>query len=572
MLHLDSTRKIPEKRMKELVYSINALNRDKIPCTVANTFAAVYACYLFSNSKSTSIHELEEYIETYLPDNRKLFIKENLQGEYAFIPEIVSQFSDDEFLTYMTSLPVIENKGDSVNQTPESISKLATRILDIEKGDKVADFGSGYGTFLMHVARENNDIDCYGVEINTSAIEIARIRAELAKARISFEQRDMFSLNEEQKYNKILSNYPFKVRLSGMTAGQEFLKKACAFVPDIKKATSSDWLFNLLLLSHLEDDGKAVAVMTNGSTWNGIDENVRAFFIQNGYVETVIALPPRMFEAFSIPTTMIILSKGNQRIRMIDAQNLCRKGRRMNSFSNDNIETIVNLVNSDSEISKLVDIEEIQNNNYSLSPMRFLQQEISVPDGVEFGTLIKRITRGAQLKASDLDAMISKAPTNTRYMMLSNIQDGIVDSNLPYLKELDPRLEKYCIKNQSLLLSKNGAPFKIAVAEVKEGVNILGNGNLFIIELDEEQVNPYFLKAFFDSEMGQNAIKRIAVGATIPNVSLTELKKMIVPKPSLDVQGRVAEKYQAKLDEIKVLQLKIEKAKNALKDIFTEGE
>ena len=220
----------------------------------------------------------------------------------------------------------------------------------------------------------------------------------------------------------------------------------------------------------------------------------------------------------------------------------------------------------------LVDIEEIQNNNYSLSPMRFLQQDISVPDGVEFGTLIKRITRGAQLKASDLDTMVSKAPTNTRYMMLSNIQDGIVDSNLPYLKELDPRFEKYCIKNQSLLLSKNGAPFKIAVAEVKEGVNILGNGNLFIIELDEEQVNPYFLKAFFDSEMGQNAIKRIAVGATIPNVSLTELKKMIVPQPSLDVQDRVAEKYQAKLDEIKVLQLKLEKAKNALKDIFTEGE
>ena len=52
------------------------------------------------------------------------------------------------------------------------------------------------------------------------------------------------------------------------------------------------------------------------------------------------------------------------------------------------------------------------------------------------------------------------------------------------------RFEKYCIKNNSLILSKNGAPFKIAIADVKAGKKLLANGNLYIIELDESKADP----------------------------------------------------------------------------------
>ena len=57
-------------------------------------------------------------------------------------------------------------------------------------------------------------------------------------------------------------------------------------------------------------------------------------------------------------------------------------------------------------------------------------------------------------------------------------------------------MEKYCIKNNSLVISKNGAPVKIAVASVEEGRKILANGNLYVIELDETKVNPYFVKDY----------------------------------------------------------------------------
>ena len=146
----------------------------------------------------------------------------------------------------------------------------------------------------------------------------------------------------------------------------------------------------------------------------------------------------------------------------------------------------------------------------------------------------------------------------------------MISEDLPYLKELDPKLSKYLIANRNLLLSKNGAPFKVAVAEIEEGRKILGNGNLFIIALNEEMVNPFFLKAFFDSEVGFASLKKIVVGTTIPNISLESLKKLVVPLPPMEKQNEIADLYQAKQDEIKILQLKLKKAHNALRGIFGE--
>ena len=52
----------------------------------------------------------------------------------------------------------------------------------------------------------------------------------------------------------------------------------------------------------------------------------------------------------------------------------------------------------------------------------------------------------------------------------------------------------------------------MAIASVKEGNKILANGNLYVIELDEDKINPYFLKAYLESENGKAALSRVAVG------------------------------------------------------------
>ena len=126
------------------------------------------------------------------------------------------------------------------------------------------------------------------------------------------------------------------------------------------------------------------------------------------------------------------------------------------------------------------------------------------------------------------------------------------------------------MKNNSLILSKNGYPYKVAVVAVKEGQRILANGNLYIIELDEQRANPYYVKEFFDSEQGIAALKSITVGATIPNIGVDKLKKLLIPVPSMEEQLRIAREYQATQDEIAMLKLRLEKTVNKLHHIFDE--
>ena len=255
---------------------------------------------------------------------------------------------------------------------------------------------------------------------------------------------------------------------------------------------------------------------------------------------------------------------------MIDATKHCQQGRRQNEFSDENIKTIIDALTTDHEYSRTISIEELRKNEYNLSLSRYAADDLGFHNGVPFESVIKSISRGAPCTASQLDEMVSDSVTNMQYLMLANIQNGIIDDRLPYLSYIDPKYERYCLKNNTLILSKNGFPYKVAVASVRDGQRILANGNLYIIELDEEKANPYYIKAFFDSEQGHAVLKSITVGAAMPNIGVDKLKKVEIPLPPMEEQERIAQKYQATLDEIAVIKLRLEKAINKLHHIFDE--
>ena len=314
-----------------------------------------------------------------------------------------------------------------------------------------------------------------------------------------------------------------------------------------------------------------VVSVSNGVTWNGrINTVIREKFVKKGFVEAVIALPSNLYSNTGIACSLLVLSRNNKNIRMIDATEMVSVGRRQNVLSDENISKIIELLNTDDDNSKLVLGEEVAKNEYTLNPSRYLQKEMPIKNGVAFESVIKNITRGAQIKATILDQIVSDEPTNMQYLMLANIKDGIISDDLPYLKEMNPKYEKYCIKNGSLVISKNVSPVKMAIASVKEGNKILANGNLYVIELDEDKINPYFLKAYLESENGKAALSRVAVGATLLNLPVEGLKKITIPLPDLKSQKIIADKYYAKINEIKELKYKLEKATAELEHIYTE--
>ena len=454
--------------------------------------------------------------------------------------------------------------------TPESLGNLADELLEIKANDKFADFCCGAGTVVADVVKNHPTVEAYGFDKLVSSIAIAKIYNDLSEGKITFEAKDIFELGLDEDngrcFDKIFANYPFGMRIKELGLGNQYLEQLEKRIPSVSKATSSDWLFNSVMVDMLSEDGKAVGIMTNGSTWNQSDSAIRSYFIENGLIECVIALPARLFAGTAIATSMIVFSRNNKGVRLVDASELFVEGRRVNELSYENISLIINATKNDSDISMYVSAEQLRDNDYVLSMNRYIVHDVA--DGMAFGDVIKRITRGAQLNAKALDEITTTVPTDMQYLMLANIKNGLIDKELPYLKSIDKKNDKYCLSNHCLILSKNGYPYKIAVAEVKEGQRILGNGNLYIIELDEEKADPYYLAAFFGSEQGTAALRSITVGATIPNIGVEQLTKLVIPIPPLEKQKEIADKYKTVKDEITMLQLKLEKAKNRMAHII----
>ncbi len=458
--------------------------------------------------------------------------------------------------------------------TPESLVRLSERILNCTKKDDVADVCCGSGAFVVDHIIQGSGAMITGFDISVQKIIMSKIRVELIGGKSEFVIGNVFETIPEsgKKFDKIFSNYPFGLRLKMLDTGADYLDALFTGNPIFTKATSSDWIFNRLICDSLTKKGKAVAIITNGSTWNSIDTSTRRYFVENGLIESVIALPKNMFPYAGVATSLIVFSRGNKSIRLVDATNTYVPGRRVNTFSNENINAIIGALKEDNDISKQITLEELRDNDYSLHFGRYASLPVEIENGVKFESVIKRITRGAPCTAKELDEMSSEIPTNSQYLMLANIKDGMIDENLHYITGIDDKLKKYCLKNNNLILSKNGYPYKVAVVNMDGNKQILANGNLYIIELDEAKANPYYIKAFLDSEEGIAALKGITVGATIPNIGVEDLKSIIIPLPSLDEQERIAKKYQAARDEVFILRKRLEQAINRLQHCLDDDK
>ena len=474
-------------------------------------------------------------------------------------------FDEDNLLAYLLFNNDLE---DSLREasTPRGILKLAAKILDVQENESVLELCSGKGNFFVELALLRENIKYTGIELSMANNFIANIRASVLERDISLVLSDAMTYKTENKADKLFANYPFLINVSDM----ENIVKDMEMLPDNIKRASSDWIFNLKLVEQMKSGGKAVAVMTNGTTWNSTDKKIREYFIKSGFIEATILLPPKLFPGISVATTLVIFSHGNTNIKMIDAgENFTKEGRR-NVLSDNDISDILELLQKDGKNSITISIKEIEENDYIINASRYLEKAPEIKDGVAIANIVKSITRGAQLRASDLDENKSNEPTNYRYIMLSNINDGdIYFTDNQYLKDIQPNLKKFCVRNNSIILTKTGSPdFKSAVVQVAEGTEILATGNMFILEIDEKKANPYYVQALFDSELGRALFKSIYVGSAIPTIPLEKLRKLEIPLPSLEEQNIIGEKYKEELGRIADLKEKLLTSREKLKRIY----
>jgi type I restriction enzyme M protein len=133
----------------------------------------------------------------------------------------------------------------------------------------------------------------------------------------------------------------------------------------------------------------------------------------------------------------------------------------------------------------------------------------------------------------------------------------------------DDYLKNHIISKNHMVISKMAAPtFKTAIYNNEKDKPVMASGNLFVIEFDENKVNPYYVQAYFDSEAGEAAIQYAAVGSTSNSISMDAIKNVIIPLTSLEKQNQIAKEYQKALSEYAVLKNEIQKVNDRKRNLL----
>jgi len=200
--------------------------------------------------------------------------------------------------------------------TPRHIVKLIVDLVDPDFGDKVYDPCCGTGGFLIeafrHIKRkikptkeninylENKTI--YGRELTATA-KIAKMNMILAgDGHTNIKQMDALSEPIKEKYDVILTNYPF----SQYTQYSNLYEL---------NTTEGNPVFLKHIIDALNEGGKAGVVVPDGVLFGkGKDYiNIRKYLVNNCDVEAVIQLDPAVFMPYtSQPTSILIFKKKKQ--------------------------------------------------------------------------------------------------------------------------------------------------------------------------------------------------------------------------------------------------------------------
>ena len=421
----------------------------------------------------------------------------------------------------------------AVQSQPDTLNLLNTRILDIKADDSVLDLGTGFASFLIFVANNYKYKKLEGIEIDSKTRLYASLLAYLSGFDITITLGDVLKLSDAEKYNKIHA------------------------FPDLNSETVNPFLDKICEL--LSDDGRAVVFLAQGFLFNEVrgHKEERQKLIDGGFLEAVIELPVGVLQPFAgVNTCLLVLSKNNKSLRMVDASDFHEKTRRgVSSLTAEAAEEIVKFMRQDSDKSRTFDYEVIKANDYCLgSRLYFLEEKISLPvadNYVKLSDLLEdKFMRGAQIKASELEKLESEEDTGIFYASAKDIQDNQLSKELKHLKSLDDNLEGIVLKEEDILLvmAITGS-LKVACIEKLEGRKIIPASNIYIIRLDRSKILPTYFKMLLETEQAMKNFDAFSSGMGIRSISVEYLNKLQIPLPPLEVQNKMVTKYKQIEDE-----------------------
>ena len=343
-----------------------------------------------------------------------------------FADNTIDAFGDAyEYLMTMYASSAGKSGGEFF--TPQEVSELLARITVHGKTEinKVYDPACGSGSLLLQFAKvlgkDKIQQGFFGQEINITTYNLCRINMFLHDVnyeKFSIAHGDTLTDPahwDDQPFEAIVSNPPYSINWEGdanpLLINDERFSAAGVLAPKSK----ADLAFTLHILHHLAVNGTAAIVEFPGVMYRGgAEAKIRKYLVDNNFVDAVIQLPPDLFFGTGIQTVILVLkkSKSDNKVLFVNAEReFARQGNKNKLREEDRNKILEAFANRESieHFSRLVDHEEIQNNDYTLSVTSYVEAEDTreVVDIKALNAEIKEIVVRQQELRVQIDAIVA---------------------------------------------------------------------------------------------------------------------------------------------------------------------
>lgn len=276
--------------------------------------------------------------------------------------------------------------------TPPHVKTLMVRLVKPKEGMRIYDPTVGSGGFLIEArqyveekGQNPKNLALYGQENNGVTWSICKMNMilhDIPDANIENDDTLTTPKFVENGYiklfDRVLANPPFSQNYT--KANMQFPERfKYGFTPETGK--KADLMFLQHMIASLKPDGIMATVMPHGVLFRGGQEKViREGIVKDDLIQAIIGLPPKLFYNTGIPACIVVINKRKpehlkNKILFINADREYGEGRNQNYLRPEDIEKIVTVFDNNLEIpkySRLVDIKEIEENDFNLNIRRYV--------------------------------------------------------------------------------------------------------------------------------------------------------------------------------------------------------
>lgn len=307
-----------------------------------------------------------------------------------------------------------EGKGGGEFYTPKSIVKLMVEMIEPFKGyvyDPACGSGGMFVQSLKFVEEHSGnafDISVYGQESNPTTWKLAKMNMAIRgiENNLGSKNADTFheDLHKNLKADFILANPPF----NQSDWGQPLLLEDPRWKWGTPPAGNANYGWIEHMLDKLSQKGKAGVVLANGSLSSNTSNEgeIRKNILNNDLVDCIVALPDKLFYTTGIPVCIWFFNRDKKhkgQTLFIDARKMGDMvNRRLRELSDEDIKKIADTYISWQKeegyedvkgFCKVANMDEIKDNDYILTPGRYVGIEDVEDDGEPFEEKMERLTK-----------------------------------------------------------------------------------------------------------------------------------------------------------------------------------